>query len=213
MIRSDVLFQAAALPYELLTRNPVWESRCVRMLDELPAGAKRVLDLGCGPGNSTVQVANALGRGVFGLDYARAMLHRARARSGALPLVCGDGTRLPIRSATLDAVTFHSVLYLLPDRRAALAEVARVLRPGGRVALLEPQAGTANTIGGIVRAMGTPRWAVAATLWRGVSGVYGRFTRDELRGLLETSGLAVRKAESTLGGLAVLAVAERPLGA
>src|SRR5438132_4129525 len=116
MLRSSLLFRAVALPYDMLTRHPVWERDCARMSLELPAGARHVLDVGCGPGNSTLQ----LPPGAVGGDHALAMLRRARRRAPAAPLVCLDAAALPIRSSSLDAVTLHSVLYLLPDRASAL---------------------------------------------------------------------------------------------
>jgi len=210
MVRSGRVFQAVALPYELLTRHPVWERHCAQMATELPAGARRVLDLGCGPGNSTVHLRDAIGGGAIGGDFALAMLRRAHRRQPLLALACLDAGELPLRSDSLDAVTFHSVLYLLPDQKRALAEVRRVLRPGGRAILLEPQEGLRATLMGVARALATPRWAMTALLWRTMSGAYGRFTADALWAALEGSGLRVRKIEETLGGLGLLAVAEKP---
>src|SRR5262244_4386700 len=123
MLRSSTFFDAVAFPYEMLTRHPIWERHCARMALELPSGARRILDLGCGPGNSTRQ----LPPGTVGADLALSMLCRAR-HGPPLPLVCADAGVLPIRSGSLDAVTFHSVLYLLPDQPLALRETARVLR-------------------------------------------------------------------------------------
>ena len=206
MLRSGVLFDWVALPYELLASAPVWERHCAQMARELPPGARRVLDLGCGPGNSTVH----LPAGAIGGDYALSMLHRARRRSPSLPLVCLDGGALPFCTGSLDAVTFHSVLYLLPDQPAALREVARALRSGGRAVLLEPRDAPGATLVGMLRALPTPRWAVTAALWRSMSRAYGRFTSEALRRSLERPGLRVVKLEEALGGLGWLAVAEKP---
>jgi len=118
MLRSSALFQAVALPYELLTRHPVWQRHCARMALELPRGARLILDLGCGPGNSTVQ----LPAGAVGGDHAFSMLHRARRLEPRMPLLCLDAIALPVRSGSLDAVTFHSVLYLISDQAAVLRE-------------------------------------------------------------------------------------------
>ena len=210
MLRSGVLFDAVALPYELLTRHPVWERHCAQMALELPAGARRVLDLGCGPGNSAVHLRQAVGPRAFGGDYALSMLRRARRREPGLPLACMDAGALPLRDASLDAVTFHSVLYLLPDQPNALREVRRVLRPGGRAVLLEPQAGARATLRGLLNALYTPRWALAALMWCTMGAAYGRYTVPALWSALEAAGLRVVRIEETLGGLGLLAVAERP---
>jgi SAM-dependent methyltransferase len=208
MLRSDVFFQAVAFPYELVTRHPVWESDCARMVHELPPRCRLVVDVGCGPGNSATYTRDAV-PSVVAVDAARAMLHRARRRDRRLALVHADAARLPFRERSVDAVTFHSVLYLLPDRAAVLREAVRVLRPGGRVVLLEPRDGDGATRKGLRAALGRPGWAVAALLWRTVSWWYGRLAPDELRGLLERAGLRMLKMNEALGGLGMLAVAER----
>ena len=209
MIRSDLFFQAVALPYELLTRHPVWERHCAQMAGELPPGARQVLDLGCGPGNSASHLRDSVAH-VVALDPAPAMLRCARRRDGRLRLVQADARALPLRDGCLDAVTFHSVLYLLSDRAAAVRETARVLRPGGRAILLEPQQDLLAAGRGLLRALPDPRWALGALLWRALSGVYGRFTTGSLRTMLESSGLRVLRIAEALDGLALLAVAERP---
>jgi ubiquinone/menaquinone biosynthesis C-methylase UbiE len=204
MLRSEVFFHAVALPYELITRTRVWEEHCARMAEELPRGARHVLDVGCGPGNSTVH----LPPGSIGGDHALAMLRRAR-RHG-VPLVCLDAGALPVRSGSLDAATFHSVLYLLTEREDALREVTRSLRSGGRVVLLEPQRGARATALGLLRALPKPRWALTAALWRTMSTAYGGFSPAELRAILLAAGLRVLRIDEALGGLGLLAVAEKP---
>jgi ubiquinone/menaquinone biosynthesis C-methylase UbiE len=204
MLRSDLFFRVTALPYQLLTRHPVWEQHCARMALELPAGAVRILDLGCGPANSTAY----LGAGAVGGDRAMPMLRLARKRWQKL--VCLDAAELPVRSGSLDAVTFHSVLYLLPSRERTLREVFRALRSGGRAVLLEPREGHAATLIGLARALPSPRWTLTAALWRAMSRAYGRFSPGGLRAALEAAGLRVLRIEPTLGGLGLLGVAEKP---
>src|SRR5260370_16042052 len=106
MLRSSSFFQMVALPYQWLSRHPVWERHCARMAEQLPAGARRVLDLGCGPGNSAVH----LGPGAIGGDHSLAMLRLARRRAPPLPLVPLDAGRFPLRDGSLGAGTFHSGL-------------------------------------------------------------------------------------------------------
>jgi ubiquinone/menaquinone biosynthesis C-methylase UbiE len=208
MLRSDVLFQAVALPYELVTRHPLWELDCARMTAELPIACRLAVDVGCGPGNSATHLRDRV-PSVVALDPAPAMLRRARRRDRRLAVVCGDAVRLPLRSGSVDAVTMHSVLYLLRDRAAALSEIARVLRPGGRAVLLEPREAPGATRNGLRRALRRPWWALTAALWRVVSGWYGRLAADELRRLLEGAGLRVVKMDEALDGLGLFTVAER----
>ncbi len=203
MLHSGALFDFVSLPYELVTRHPVWERHCAEMATHLPAGARRVLDLGCGPGNSTVH----LGKIAVGGDYSMTMLRRARRRGATVAAM--DAGVLPVRDESVDAVTFHSVLYLLPDRPRTLAETARVLRKGGRAILLEPQAGTLNTVVGLASQLRTPVWAAIASLWRTMSRLYGRFTPQEMQKALEDAGLRVVRIEDAFGGLGLLAVAEK----
>lgn len=203
MLKSSELFHAVALPYELITRTRVWEEHCAKMAHELPADSRYVLDVGCGPGNSTVH----LPPGSIGGDHALAMLRRARKRG--VPLVCLDATALPVRTGSLDAATFHSVLYLLPHRQETLREVSRALRSGGRAVLLEPQRGARATALGLMRSLARPRWALTAALWRGMSAAYGGFSVDELWACLSEAGLRVLRIDEALDGLGLLAVAER----
>jgi ubiquinone/menaquinone biosynthesis C-methylase UbiE len=210
MLRSARLFQAVALPYQLVTRHPVWERHCARMAAELPPGARLVVDLGCGPGNSAKHLQDAVNGRVIGIDPARAMLALARRRDPRLALVRADGSALPLRDGTADAVAMHSVLYLLPDRAAALHEVARVLRPGGRALVLEPQhRSAAGTLSGLFSSLDTPLWALTASLWRAMSSLYGSLTPAELRQALEEAGLRVLRLEDAFSGLGMMAVAER----
>jgi SAM-dependent methyltransferase len=174
------------------------------MSTHLPAGARRILDIGCGPGNST----QLLPRGSIGADHAMPMLRLASQRK--LPLLCLDAGDLPVRTGSLDAATFHSVLYLLPDAARTLREVSRALRSGGRAIFLEPQSGARATLRGLRHAVRTPRWLVTASLWRTMSTIYGGYTSGELRDLVERAGLRVLRIEEAFGGLGLLAVAEKP---
>ena len=85
-----------------------------------------------------------------------------------------------------------------------------MLRPGGRAVLLEPQAGPRATLFGLARALPSPRWAVTAALWRAMSKVYGRSSAESLWTALESAGLRMLRIEETLGGLGLLAIAEKP---
>jgi demethylmenaquinone methyltransferase/2-methoxy-6-polyprenyl-1,4-benzoquinol methylase len=93
-----------------------------------------VVDVGCGTGDLAT-LAAAGGARAVGVDFAPAMLARARGRGAAL--VRGDAAALPLRRACADAVTCGFALRNVVEIDAVLAEAARVLRPGGRLVLLE----------------------------------------------------------------------------
>jgi SAM-dependent methyltransferase len=114
-----------------------------RTLDALvPAPGECVLDVGCGPGLLTRGLADAVGPdgAVLGLDLSPSMLALAHERCAGIPQIAlaqADATRLPLRSGAADAVTATQVLLYVEQPEAALAEIRRVLRPGGRVAIVE----------------------------------------------------------------------------
>lgn len=97
----------------------------------------RVLDVGCGTGFMLGWLAAWAGTEVVGLDYAGEGLAMARERGSAL-LVRGSAAALPFRDAHFDLVTSFDVLDELPDDRPGFDELARVVRPGGRILIRLP---------------------------------------------------------------------------
>ena len=96
----------------------------------------RVLDVCCGTGDLALAAAEAGGK-VTGLDFSEAMLVRARRKEPALEWVSGDALALPFADDSFEAVTIGFGLRNLADAEHGLAEMRRVLSPGGRVAILE----------------------------------------------------------------------------
>lgn len=110
------------------------------MRDCLRAGV-RMLDCGCGPGTITIGLASLVAPGeVIGIDMAQAQLDRARAAAAQegvknVRFEIGDVCALTYADASFDVVTSHSLLEHLPNPLLALQEMARVLRPGGYLAI------------------------------------------------------------------------------
>lgn len=111
---------------------PVEEPTVRRILDGLPQG--RILDAACGTGRHSQWLA-ARGHEVIGVDVSPDMLARARAKLPQARFESGDLTALPLPDASVDAALCALALVHLPDLRPALAELARVIRPGGRVVI------------------------------------------------------------------------------
>ena len=108
-------------------------------LDDYPLG--RLLDIGTGTGRMAEIFARSAER-IVALDKSLAMLRVARAKLQHLPteqveLVQGDFAQLPFNDASFDTVLFHQVLHFAQNPALAIAEAARVLRPGGRVAIVD----------------------------------------------------------------------------
>ena len=96
----------------------------------------RVLDACCGTGDLAVEDERRGGR-VVGLDFSEPMLERARKKSGAIEWVQGDALALPFEDASFDAATVGFGVRNLADLEGGLHELARVLRSGGKLAVLE----------------------------------------------------------------------------
>jgi SAM-dependent methyltransferase len=176
------------------------ERRIAREMLALSAG-DRVLDVACGPGNFTRGFAEATGDGlVVGLDAAQTMLALAVRETDAanVAYVRGDACALPFADGSFDAICCFAALYLIERPMRALDEIARVLAPGGRVALLSS----------------CHRGPLPATLTdaivRRLAGVR-IFARDELTGALGERGLT--GIEQRVSGVAQFVSASRPAGA
>jgi demethylmenaquinone methyltransferase/2-methoxy-6-polyprenyl-1,4-benzoquinol methylase len=106
------------------------------------APGARILDVATGPGGVALALCRATGAFVVGLDLTAPMLreaHRNLTRRGEtrVSLVQGRGEQLPFPDGSFDAVTFEYLLRYVDDPEATLAELVRVLRPGGTLASME----------------------------------------------------------------------------
>ena len=120
-------------------------------------GAGRVLDVGCGTGNSTVALRHEGVRDTVGLDASPYMLWHAVRRNPGPTYVQGLAEQTLMDDASFDGVSACYLFHELPRRasEAALAELHRVLRPGGRLAILEPsREQMASSVGALLRRYG-----------------------------------------------------------
>jgi demethylmenaquinone methyltransferase/2-methoxy-6-polyprenyl-1,4-benzoquinol methylase len=96
----------------------------------------RVLDVCCGTGDLSIAAREAGGE-VTGLDFSEPMLARARAKNQEIDWISADATRMPFPDESFDAATVGFGVRNLDDLERGLAELRRVLVPGGRLAILE----------------------------------------------------------------------------
>ena len=136
-------------------QDPRWRRALLDAIDPRPA--MRILDVATGTGLVAFGLARQ-GATVIGLDQSEQMLACARRRLAAHPdltsrvsFVAGEAERLPFADAAFDALTFTYLLRYVDDRIATMRELARVVKPGGRIGMVE---------------FGVPRRPVLRALWR-----------------------------------------------
>ncbi len=138
-------------------QDPRWRRALVAGIDPRPG--QRILDVATGTGMVAAELVRRGADTVVGLDQSPDMLAAARARLDARPalsqrvtLVTGEAERLPFADGEFDALTFTYLLRYVDDRAATMRELARVVRPGGRIGMLE---------------FGVPRRPLLRRLWQG----------------------------------------------
>ena len=238
----DAMFDAIAPGYDVTNRvislglDVGWRRRTVLSLG-LPPGSV-VLDLACGTGDLSVELARH-GLTAVGLDRSSGMLQAARRRTGSrrpsasatpdstsgAPLVRGDGLALPIRAGALDGIVCGFALRNFAALPPVLSDCARVLRPGGRLALLEVDTPSnpllrfghqiwfgkvVPFVGGVVAARsGAPRArAIAAYRYLPASVAYLPPT-PELLAVISSAGFTAVERHPLSGGIAQLLTGTR----
>lgn len=134
------MFDDVAANYDLtndvlsLGQARLWRKEVAKAVDARPA--QKVLDLAAGTATSSLPFA-ATGAYVVPCDFSIGMLREGKRRNSWLPFTAGDATKLPFRDETFDAVTISFGLRNVQDTDAALRELYRVTKPGGRVVICE----------------------------------------------------------------------------
>jgi demethylmenaquinone methyltransferase / 2-methoxy-6-polyprenyl-1,4-benzoquinol methylase len=208
---------AAALSF---WQDPRWRRALV---DELaPQPGQRILDVATGTGMVAAELLGRADCTVVGIDQSPEMLSRARARfaeaeRSRVELMQGEAEHLPFPQASFDGLSFTYLLRYVEDPRATVAELARVVRPGGRVASLEfgvPPLAPARIAWRFYTAVGLPAlgriaskdWArVGRFLGPSIRGFYERHPLERIVGYWEQAGLGdVRVRPMSLGGGVVM---------
>jgi SAM-dependent methyltransferase len=137
MTSESIAFDRAAGYYDETRGFPPGEEKQIAELISRAGGytaQSRVLEIGVGTGRIALPLAAHVGA-LIGIDLSRAMLGRLRAKQSREPVhvVQADATRLPFASHVFDAAVAVHVFHLIPNWQGVLNELARALRPGGRV--------------------------------------------------------------------------------
>ncbi|MDO5644060.1 MAG: class I SAM-dependent methyltransferase [Dermabacter sp.] len=138
----STMFDGVAGRYDLMNavlalgQDRRWRRAMVDALQLDPTRPGTVLDIAAGTGTSTAAIA-ASGHRAIASDFSLGMMREGTARQSDLPFVGADATRLPFRTDAFDAAVNSFGLRNVHDPAAALAEMVRVVRPGGAVVICE----------------------------------------------------------------------------
>jgi len=138
------MFSGIAGKYDLLNHllslniDKRWRRRVTLEIDNVLADEyAMVLDVACGTGDLSIELKTGAKAMVIGTDFCRPMLSVANEKAGGLPFVEADAMQLPFNDCRFDAVTIAFGLRNLPNVKKGLEELYRVVKPGGKLVVLE----------------------------------------------------------------------------
>lgn len=225
------MFAAVAARYDLnnrlhsLWRDQAWRRRAVREARVRPGEV--VLDAACGTGDLTHAFARTQAKEIIGLDFTPQMLELAERKrekldpavAGKVRYIEGDATALPLGDGSVEVVSIAFGIRNVSEPARAVAEFARVLRPGGRVVILEferPGRAPMSWFYDFYCGWLMPRTATLISGDR--TGAYRYLPRSvdtfldrhELRRLLEGAGFTGVRSRGLTGGICVCTVGTKP---
>jgi demethylmenaquinone methyltransferase/2-methoxy-6-polyprenyl-1,4-benzoquinol methylase len=223
------MFAAIAGRYDLLNHllsghiDKRWRRLVGRKLrDRIGSTGAIILDVACGTGDLSLTLSETTGARVVGTDFCRPMLEIAARKTGnrnpTIQLIEGDALRLPFLDCSFEAVTIAFGLRNLSDVERGLAELLRVLKPGGHVAVLEFSKPVVPGFSLLFNVYFTRLLPFFGGLISGSKSAYqylpdsvARFPdQKELSLLMRKVGLESVDYENLTGGIAALHTGKRP---
>jgi len=190
-----------------------------RVRDKLSSNSARVLDVACGTGDLSLTLFEITGAGVVGTDFCRPMLQIAAGKmSGRIRFIEGDALDLPFRDGTFDVATIAFGLRNLSNVESGLAELSRVLKPGGWVAVLEFSRPANAVLRPVFNLYFTKVLPWIGRVVSGSQNAYSYLTasvqkfpdQSQLSLLMEQAGFVQVGYENLSGGIAALHMGQRP---
>ena len=223
------MFAAIATRYDLLNHllsfniDKRWRRGVTRLLQStLPRGETRILDVACGTGDLSFALNEREGATVVGIDFCRPMLEIGAAKSTkqhpAVPFIEGDALQLPFVDRSFDAATIAFGLRNLPNFEKGLAELLRVLKPGGRAVVLEFSKPTVPLLRPLFRFYLTKLLPLVGGLISRSRNAYqylpdsvARFpNQDDLARTMAAAGFVDVSYKNLSGGIAAIHIGTRP---
>ena len=190
-----------------------------RVREKLTSSRSCVLDVACGTGDLSLTLFEITGARVVGTDFCRPMLEiAARKTSDRIPLIEGDALSLPFRDESFEVVTIAFGLRNLASVAGGLAELRRVLKPGGWVAVLEFSRPANPVLRPLFGLYFTRVLPLMGGLISGSPSAYSYLPasvqkfpdQEQLSLLIEQAGFDRVQFENLTGGIAALHMGRRP---
>jgi demethylmenaquinone methyltransferase/2-methoxy-6-polyprenyl-1,4-benzoquinol methylase len=222
------MFAAIATRYDLLNHllsgniDKRWRRLVAQALrGKLVDGNARILDVACGTGDLSLTLSQSGGARIVGIDFCRPMLDIAATKSAKsglpLPFIEGDALHLPFADRSFEAATIAFGLRNLTSVEAGIKELLRVLKPGGKVAVLEfskPQAPILRSLFKFYFTKLLPRFggliSGSKSAYQYLPDSVSRFPdQKELATMMKDAGFAEVSYQNLTGGIAALHLGTR----
>ena len=201
----------------------LWRKKLVGLLK--PVRPARILDVACGTGDLTIALASLQPETIVGIDISAGMLEIGRKKAAArgllemISFIPGDAEGIPFPDASFDAVTVAFGVRNFVDRDAGFREILRVLRPGGRLVILEFSTPTGPVFGPLYRLYLNRVLPRIGDRTAGQGGAYGYLAKTiggfpsppELAGMLRDAGFAAAGWTPLTGGIVCVHTAVKGL--